>query len=119
MRKRYFEHRDSYSDTPQLLLERHLKELRLPTMLREYDHIARQCVVSWAGVPAAPISRAVNLKIISTFLFFCVFHLTTCRFRGETSTSSGTVSLPVSTSRSAPSLLRLAICELLRRGRGR
>ena len=29
------------SDTPQLLLEHHLKELRLPTMLREYDHIAR------------------------------------------------------------------------------
>jgi len=33
------------SDTPQLLLEHHLKELRLPTMLREYDHIARQCAV--------------------------------------------------------------------------
>ncbi|MGB8479910.1 MAG: IS21-like element helper ATPase IstB [Acidobacteriaceae bacterium] len=31
------------ADTPQLLLEHHLKELRLPTMLREYDHIARQC----------------------------------------------------------------------------
>jgi DNA replication protein DnaC len=28
-----------------LLLEHHLKELRLPTMLREYDHIARQCAV--------------------------------------------------------------------------
>ena len=33
------------SGTPQLLLEHHLKELRLPTMLREYDHIARQCAV--------------------------------------------------------------------------
>ena len=33
------------SNTPQLPLEHHLKELRLPTMLREYDHIARQCAV--------------------------------------------------------------------------
>ena len=33
------------SDTPQVLLEHHLKQLRLPTMLREYDHIARQCAV--------------------------------------------------------------------------
>lgn len=33
------------SDTPQLLLKHHLKELRPPTMLREYDHIARQCAV--------------------------------------------------------------------------
>jgi len=32
-------------DTPQLLLEHHLKELRLPTILREYDKVARQCAV--------------------------------------------------------------------------
>ena len=31
--------------TPQLLLEYHLKELRLPTILREYDKVARQCAV--------------------------------------------------------------------------
>ncbi|MDX6459679.1 MAG: hypothetical protein QOE55_3376 [Acidobacteriaceae bacterium] len=33
------------TDTPQLLLEHHLKELRLPTILREYDKVARQCAV--------------------------------------------------------------------------
>ena len=33
------------ADTPQLLLEHHLKELRLPTILREYDKVARQCAV--------------------------------------------------------------------------
>ena len=38
--------------TPQLLLEHLLKSLRLPTMLREYDNVARQGVtveqhVSW------------------------------------------------------------------------
>ena len=36
------------ADTPQLLLEHHLKELRLPTILREYDRVARQCAVEQA-----------------------------------------------------------------------
>ena len=31
------------SDTPQVLLVHHLKALRLPTFLREYDKLARQC----------------------------------------------------------------------------
>src|SRR5919202_4675971 len=30
-------------DTPQLLLEHHLKALRLPTFVREHDKVARQC----------------------------------------------------------------------------
>jgi DNA replication protein DnaC len=30
-------------DTPQVLLEHHLKTLRLPTFLREYDKVAQQC----------------------------------------------------------------------------
>lgn len=29
-------------DTPQVLLEHHLKVLRLPTFLREYDKVTRQ-----------------------------------------------------------------------------
>ncbi len=31
------------SDTPQVLLAHHLKNLKLPTFLREYDKVARQC----------------------------------------------------------------------------
>ena len=31
------------TDTPQLLLAHHLKALKLPTFLREYDKLARQC----------------------------------------------------------------------------
>ena len=31
------------SATPQVLLGHHLKALRLPTFLREYDKVARQC----------------------------------------------------------------------------
>ena len=30
-------------DTPQVLLEHYLKQLKLPTMLREYDKVAEQC----------------------------------------------------------------------------
>ncbi len=36
------------ADTPQLLLEHHLKQLRLPTILREYERVARQCAVEQA-----------------------------------------------------------------------
>ena len=39
-------------DTPQLLLEHHLKALRLPTILREYDKVARQCAAGEGGLPA-------------------------------------------------------------------
>lgn len=31
------------STTPQVLLHHHLKALKLPTFLREYDKVARQC----------------------------------------------------------------------------
>jgi hypothetical protein len=37
--------------TPQLLLEHHLKALRLPTMLRKYDKVARQCAVEQMDFP--------------------------------------------------------------------
>jgi hypothetical protein len=33
------------ADSQQLLLEHHLKQLRLPTILREYDKVARLCAV--------------------------------------------------------------------------
>jgi len=38
-------------DTPQLLLEHHLKVLRLPTILREYDKMARQCAEEKTDFP--------------------------------------------------------------------
>ena len=38
-------------DTPQVLLEHHLKALRLPTMLREYDKLARTCAQEKATFP--------------------------------------------------------------------
>ena len=38
-------------DTPQVLLEHHLKMLRLPTFLREYDKVARQCSAESVDYP--------------------------------------------------------------------
>ena len=38
-------------DTPQLLLEHHLKQLRLPTILREYSKQARQCAAEQLDYP--------------------------------------------------------------------
>jgi DNA replication protein DnaC len=38
-------------ETPHLLLDHHLKALRLPTMLREYDRIARQCAAEDVDYP--------------------------------------------------------------------
>jgi DNA replication protein DnaC len=39
------------TDTPQVLLEHHLKALRLPTFLREYDKVARQCAAEDIDYP--------------------------------------------------------------------
>jgi DNA replication protein DnaC len=39
------------SDTPQVLLAHHLKVLRLPTFLREYDKLARQCAADRDRLP--------------------------------------------------------------------
>ncbi|MGD0941322.1 MAG: hypothetical protein ABR905_16600 [Terracidiphilus sp.] len=39
------------TDTPQVLLEHHLKALRLPTILREYDKLARTCAAEKADFP--------------------------------------------------------------------
>ena len=41
----------SGNDTPQVLLEHHLKQLRLPTFLREYDKVARQCAAEGVDYP--------------------------------------------------------------------
>jgi hypothetical protein len=45
-------------ETPQLLLDHHLKTLRLPTMLREYDRVARQCAAEDLDYPRWSCSTA-------------------------------------------------------------
>ena len=51
------------ADTPQVLLEHHLKALRLPTMLREYDRVARQCAVEDVDYPRY-LLRMAELELL-------------------------------------------------------
>ena len=51
------------TDTPQLLLAHHLKALKLPTFLREYDKLARQCAAE--GVDHSRyLLRLADLELI-------------------------------------------------------
>ena len=51
------------NDTPQVLLAHHLKALKLPTFLREYDKVARQCAVEGADFPRY-LLRLAELELI-------------------------------------------------------
>jgi DNA replication protein DnaC len=50
-------------DTPQVLLDHHLKTLRLPTMLREYDKVAQQCATEAVDYPRF-LLRLVELELL-------------------------------------------------------
>ena len=58
-------------DAPQVLLEHYLKQLKLPTMLREYVKLAEQCAiagrVTWTGplyaIPEPPLALLVGHEI--------------------------------------------------------
>src|ERR1700719_4658238 len=51
------------SDTPQLLLAHHLKALKLPTFLREYDKLAQQCAAEGVDHPRY-LLRPAELELI-------------------------------------------------------
>ena len=51
------------TDSPQVLLDHHLKALKLPTFVREYDKVARQCAAE--GVDHVQfLLRLVELEVI-------------------------------------------------------
>jgi DNA replication protein DnaC len=50
-------------DTPHVLLDHHLKTLRLPTMLREYDKVAQQCATEAVDYPRF-LLRLVELELL-------------------------------------------------------
>jgi DNA replication protein DnaC len=50
-------------DTPQLLLEHHLKALRLPTILREYDKVAQLCAAQDVDYPRF-LLRLTELELL-------------------------------------------------------
>ena len=50
-------------DTPQVLLEHHLRALRVPTILREYDKVARQCAEEKTDFPRY-LLRLTELELL-------------------------------------------------------
>ena len=51
------------SQTPELLLQHHLKKLRLPTVLREYEKLARQCATDNVD-HVRYLARLIELELI-------------------------------------------------------
>ena len=51
------------TDTPHVLLAHHLKTLKLPTFLREYDKVARQCAAEGVDYPRY-LLRLAELELI-------------------------------------------------------
>jgi DNA replication protein DnaC len=51
------------ADTPQVLLAHHLKQLKLPTVLREYDKVARECARDGVDHPRH-LLRLVELELL-------------------------------------------------------
>ena len=51
------------SETPHLLLAHHLKALKLPTFLREYDKLAQQCADEGVDHPRY-LLRLAELELI-------------------------------------------------------
>ena len=51
------------SGTPQVLLAHHLKQLKLPTVLREYDKVARECARDGVDHPRY-LLRLIELELI-------------------------------------------------------
>ena len=51
------------TDTPQILLAHHLKALKLPTFLREYDKVARLCAAEGVDHPRY-LMRLAEMEMI-------------------------------------------------------
>ena len=51
------------SGTPQILLAHHLKHLKLPTVLREYEKVARECAETGVDHPRY-LLRLIELELI-------------------------------------------------------
>lgn len=51
------------SGTPQVLLAHHFKQLKLPTVLREYEKVARECAQSGIDHPRY-LLRLIELELI-------------------------------------------------------
>jgi hypothetical protein len=101
------------ADTPQLLLEHHLKELRLPTILREYDKVARQCAVEQVDYPRS-LLRMTELELLDRERRAMERRIRQAKFPAVKTVDSFDFLTMPSVNKSL--LLELARCEFLARG---
>jgi DNA replication protein DnaC len=94
------------SDAPKLLLDHHLKTLKLPTFLREYDKLARQCAAE--GLDHVRfLARLVELELIDRERRMIERRIKAARF-------PATKSLDSFDFKAIPSLNKMQVLELAR-----
>ena len=100
------------TDTPQVLLAHHLKTLKLPTFLREYDKVARQCAAE--GVDHVRyLFRLAELELIDRERRMVERRIKQARFPTVKSLDSFDFTAIVSLNKTL--VLELARCEYIER----
>jgi len=94
------------SGTPQVLLSHHLKQLKLPTVLREYDKVARECARDGVDHPRY-LLRLVELELIDRERRVVERRIKQARF-------SATKSLDTFDFTAIPGLNKMLVLELAR-----
>ncbi len=94
------------SGTPQVLLSHHLKQLKLPTVLREYDKVARECARDGVDHPRY-LLRLVELELLDRERRVVERRIRQARF-------SATKSLDTFDFTAIPSLNKMLVLELVR-----
>ena len=94
--------------TPGILLAHHLKQLKLPTVLREYDKVARECAQSGIDHPRY-LLRLVELELIDRERRLVERRIRAARFPAVKSLD--TFDFTAQPSLNKPLVLELARCE--------
>ena len=92
--------------TPQLLLAHHLKQLKLPTVLREYEKVARECAQAGVDHPRY-LLRLIELELIDRERRTVERRIRAARF-------SGVKSFDTFDFTAIPSLNKMLVLELAR-----
>ena len=96
------------NDRPTLLLEHHLKELRLPSFLREYGKMAAQCVAEGVDHPTY-LLRLAELELIDRHQRMVQRRIRAARFPSVKSLD--TFDFTAIPSVNKPLVMELARCE--------
>ena len=101
------------TDRPTLLLEHHLKELRLPSFLREYGRLASQCAAEGVSHPDY-LLRLAELELNDRHQRTVQRRIRAARFPAIKSLDTFDFSAITSVNR--PLVMQLARCEYVERG---